>query len=1054
MGRNQLELSHFYYLLRLVVIAALYYGSGKLVATYVFIDFEVPFIWPPAGIALAAVLIGGYHYLPGIVFGSLLLMLTSGFSALPALGAAMGSVLGAFLGAYLLRLAPWFDDSMERIKYVIGFVVIGAVLSSIPEAAARVLILQGDGLSVIHSPLFIFGKWWLAQFMGVLIITPVALLWSVHRIKGESTARLIEAAALLILLGFASTQSYTFGLLERDAAPVSYLVFPFIIWAAVRFSVRGAATAVFIVTSAVIFDVVRRYGDFNNAYPLMDMNHTHVFLALVALSALLTAAAVHERRPDEKGLGLRDEVYGALLESAGAQIFIIDPETRRISEASSGVEKTLGYSSSEIIGMSIDDIERPGGEKQGEAEGGLNLRDEKFFRRKDGTFLPVVTSSGLIEYGGRKQVMCVVRDVSEPGPPSAEQTPDDSEEMNKMLFESLLYGAAKCELVYMEDEKPVDSRILDVNSAYETLTGIKREDAVGKRVSVLFNLNKDPNLDLIDAIVSRGKPTHFDTYFKPLNKHFNVSILPSKRGRYTAIYHDITLNKVVEVALRESEERLELTLRSIRDGVVALDSKGRIVFANRAGRQYLELMGDAEVGERLTHLGKFPIEDLIKHSGVGKTFHEITLEEDSERVFEVSSQSMDESNSAKGEVLVIREVTEERAIRKSIEGQSRLAAVGQLAAGIAHDFNNILTVMIGYIDLVLYSKSIPENVRSNLNLVIDQGKKASKLISQILDFSRRSVSERLRLDLLPFLKDNLKLFERTIPESVRIVTEFYPGEYWVLGSSPQLQQILTNLAANAGDAMPGGGKLFISLRHVDLPDKKSLPFPQMSTGRWVKLSISDTGSGISKEHIPHIFEPFFTTKGPGEGTGLGLAQVYGLVKQHEGFIDVESDGMSGTTFNIYLPPPTSAPQHEEEETDESTKILKGGGETILLVEDEPLVLETTKNMLEGLGYNVLTASNGKEALEIFYNKRSEIDLVVTDMVMPEVDGAALLRELKETAPHQKALVMTGYPLGEESRNLLTQGRVKWIQKPLDLIELSRIIGSLLTTREADVINHS
>ena len=333
--------------------------------------------------------------------------------------------------------------------------------------------------------------------------------------------------------------------------------------------------------------------------------------------------------------------------------------------------------------------------------------------------------------------------------------------------------------------------------------------------------------------------------------------------------------------------------------------------------------------------------------------------------------------------MVIRETTQERAVREKVEEQDRLAAMGQLAAGIAHDFNNILTSIIGYSQLLSMRPDTPGPAKGHLQQIVSQGSRAAQLVRQILDFSRKTAVERQPLDLVLLLKEAVKLLERTIPESIQIVAEWSDNEYVVEANLTQLQQVITNLAVNAKDAMPNGGELRIKLSSLHLDPEERPPLPEMEPGDWAVWTVSDTGAGMPAEVLKHIYEPFFTTKQPGEGTGLGLAQVYGIVKQHKGTIEVESELGQGTTFRIYLPQTgqAKAPLQQEE-----AYIPTGDGETILVVEDESVVRQVVRSMLEDRGYRVITASNGQNALEVYESHCDEVQLVVTDLVMPEMGG--------------------------------------------------------------------
>jgi CheY-like chemotaxis protein len=339
-----------------------------------------------------------------------------------------------------------------------------------------------------------------------------------------------------------------------------------------------------------------------------------------------------------------------------------------------------------------------------------------------------------------------------------------------------------------------------------------------------------------------------------------------------------------------------------------------------------------------------------------------------------------------------------------------------------------------------------------LQRIIQQGQRAATLIRQILDFSRQSVTEKRPIDLAAFLKETIKLLERTISEDIRIVLEIEPNSYnaYTLNGDPtQIQQVLANLAVNARDAMPVGGVMQFRLTHFTLNPDEQPPYPEMSPGPWMLLSVSDTGVGISPEALPRIFEPFFTTKDVGKGTGLGLAQVFGIITQHEGYIDVQTEFGKGTKFIIYLPAMSllskTTLQTAETETSE------GHGELILLVEDDVAVLEVTRVMIENLGYRVITAANGRQALEAYDDYHPEIALVLTDITMPEMGGVTLAQSLQAKYPAVKVIALTGYPLEAGSKESMDQGVIDWLQKPLNRHQLAQTLRQSLTIEPRNAV---
>ncbi len=508
------------------------------------------------------------------------------------------------------------------------------------------------------------------------------------------------------------------------------------------------------------------------------------------------------------------------------------------------------------------------------------------------------------------------------------------------------------------------------------------------------------------------------------------------------VVSDITKRKLAEEALAAEQERMAVTLRSINDGVIAVDANRRVVLANPVGRKYLAMLTTADVGSVLTNLGGIALDDILAVASEANNLFELELQESPKRIFEVAAQKTDTDQHIRGWVLIIRDVTEKRAIEESVHQQERLAAVGQLAAGIAHDFNNILTSMIGIAELSADLPDLPPIVTQDMKRISELGQQAARLTRQILDFGRKSISEKQPISLDDFVKETAKLLNRTISENIRIELDIASREFICNADPTQMQQILTNLAINAQDAMPGGGILTFRLARLTLPDNEPPPIPELTAGDWIALSISDTGTGITPEHQTHLFEPFFTTKEVGKGTGLGLAQVYGIVKQHEGFIEVNSQLNEGTTFTLYFPALPAQQEMALAFTKKET-VPMGSGELILLVEDNPTVLSVTQLILEKSGYRVVTATNGQQALEIYDQHREKIQLVLTDITMPEMGGTALCKALHARDTNLKVVAMTGYPLNEGFEALSSEGFTNWLAKPLSLDKVARVIFEAL-----------
>jgi PAS domain S-box-containing protein len=506
-------------------------------------------------------------------------------------------------------------------------------------------------------------------------------------------------------------------------------------------------------------------------------------------------------------------------------------------------------------------------------------------------------------------------------------------------------------------------------------------------------------------------------------------------------------------ALRESEERFRSIYENSTIGMYRTNPEGEILLANPALVKMLGFASLEELQERnLEEKGfgsDYPrreFKEIIEREGkvTGYISHWKTKDDRQMYVRESAKAFKD----PEGRVLyyegTVEDITDRMQMQKQLERQERLAAVGQLASGIAHDFRNILSTMILYAQLSLQVPDTSDSVAKNLQIIVDEAQKAADLVQQILDFSRQSMIERQPMDLGSFLGEVLAVLGRTIPEHISLIYQAHPGRYPIKADEGRLQQVITNLTINARDAMPEGGELRFRVFQETFADEADVPVLDMPPGEYVCLDVTDTGTGMTPEVQAHLFEPFFTTKDVDKGTGLGLAQVYGIVRQHEGFIHVETEPGKGSTFRIYLPRHAEAQAQEQQ----VPRLKEGAGERVLLVEDQENLRSASVEMLETLGYRVLAAENGREALNICRETNQEeqarLDLVITDLVMPEMGGKQLIRELQELEPDFPVMAVTGYALKEtDLSDLEDLGFAAVIRKPFKLEEIAQLIQSLL-----------
>jgi two-component system, cell cycle sensor histidine kinase and response regulator CckA len=370
----------------------------------------------------------------------------------------------------------------------------------------------------------------------------------------------------------------------------------------------------------------------------------------------------------------------------------------------------------------------------------------------------------------------------------------------------------------------------------------------------------------------------------------------------------------------------------------------------------------------------------------------------------------------------------------------KMEAVGTLAGGIAHDFNNVLQVALGYSELILADEDLPQRYRIDLQKIHESARRGADLVQRLLTFSRKTDIKPQPINLNYRVKDLTKMLERTIPKMIEIQLSLSEDLVTINADPTQLDQILMNLAVNARDAMPEGGKLLLETAKVSIDEEFVRTHLEAKLGPHVLLTVTDTGSGIDKDTLQHIFEPFYTTKGVGAGTGLGLAMVHGIVRHHGGHIKCYSEPGKGTTFKIYFPALIS--EEEEAQTIERP-MPRGGSETILLVDDEEFIRDLGSRILTKAGYKVITASDGKEALEVYQHSSDKISLVILDLIMPKMGGKQCLEGLMGLNPSIKVIMASGYSANGPTKDALSAGARGFVNKPYDIRQVLEVVRRVL-----------
>jgi PAS domain S-box-containing protein len=641
----------------------------------------------------------------------------------------------------------------------------------------------------------------------------------------------------------------------------------------------------------------------------------------------------------------------------------------------------------------------------------------------------------------------------------AEEALRDSEERYRALVE------ASPDVIFSVSIE--DGTITSLNPAFEKITGWPNEKWLGKPFSSIIHsddLPIDKEKEKFEQVLRGEVTAPFELRVPSKSGEFLVGEFVAapeiKDGKVVSLFgfvRDITERKRAEEALRKSEERYRTILEGIEDGCFEVDLAGNFTFFNDSMCRISalssdELMGmnyqeytSAETGDKMYKV----FNEVYKTGKPGKIMdYEVIRKDGNKYVLELSTSLVRDPGT--GEAIgfrgVVRDVTERKRAeeeKKTLEAQlqqaKKMESIGTLSGGIAHDFNNLLMGILGNVSLALLETDSSEPQYERLENIKQHVQDAAELTKQLLGFARGGKYQVKPIDLNELVGKSSKMFGRTKKE-ITIHSEFQEG-IWMVDADPgQIEQILLNLYVNAWHAMPGGGTLYLKTENVTLDESYIKPFI-VAPGNYVRTSVTDTGVGMDKETQQRIFDPFFTTKEMGRGTGLGLASAYGIVKNHGGLINVYSEEGRGTTFTVYLP----ASEAEEAVIEESKK-YEGSStrtETVLLVDDEGMIIDVGSQMLRKIGCKVLVARGGKEAIEEYKLHKDSIDIVILDMIMPEMGGGETYDLLKGINPDVKVLLSSGYSLSGEAEEILKRGCNGFIQKPFNMEQLSRKIGEIL-----------
>jgi two-component system, cell cycle sensor histidine kinase and response regulator CckA len=503
-------------------------------------------------------------------------------------------------------------------------------------------------------------------------------------------------------------------------------------------------------------------------------------------------------------------------------------------------------------------------------------------------------------------------------------------------------------------------------------------------------------------------------------------------------------------ALQESEERYRSLVDNLHMGIALIDREFTVVMANAARNRVLRGMINDAKGLKCFRAWE-PSDRVCSHcpavaamaTGLAAEVDtEVMSPEGGSHILRVRAfPTFDMDHQVNGCIEVVEDITDHRRLEMQLRQAAQLEAIGRLAGGVAHDFNNLLTAMIAYSDVVLQQMPIDDPSRDKVVQITYAAERAAVLTRQLLTFGRKQVLDVRVLDLNAVIADLARMLRRLVGEDVELVTRYDPVLARVKADRSQIEQVLMNLAINARDAMPKGGRLSVETSNAVLDDEYCHRHPQVESGDYVRFVVSDTGIGMDAGTLSQIFDPFFTTKEAGKGTGLGLSMVYGIVQQHRGHLRVESEPSRGTLFSVYLP--ACHESEEEVQTVPAGEMRRGGHETVLVVEDESIVRNVACEVLELLGYAVLSAADPESAIRLSEEFTGRIHLLVADVVLPGMDAGRLYSLLHVNRRDMKVLYVSGYPEATFAHCGILNPGVSFLHKPFTFETLSAKVRQVL-----------
>jgi PAS domain S-box-containing protein len=912
-------------------ITATYVVAANLGFLVAIVHPVVASVWPPAGLALAVLLLFGPRWWPGIFVGALVANALMGIPLPAATVIAVGNTLAAAWGASTLRRLD-FQLGLHRIRDALVLIGFGALCAPLIAATIGTLSLHLAANAPADHLAAIWLNWWSGDSIGVMLVTPLLAVWMRRHVPDLTGRQIAEMALLVASLLMVSV------VLTGVLHGYKYAIFPLVSWAAIRYGPRGASLATVLVAAVAIWHTVQGVGPFIGTGG-EGLWRLQLFLALLTTGSLVVGAMAGALRASE----LR---FRRMFEHAGVGIVVVQADGR-IAEANPAFHGMLRFSPAELAGRTLADITHQDDWAVDKTiirelyAGQLApYRVVKRYLRKDGTlFWGKLTATHIPDGGdGPGCSIGLVEDISEQRA-AEEALARDEEELRRttQLLQTLI-DAAPLAILAVDPQGCVRSW----NHAAEQMFGWSAAEVIGQ-------------------IVPFVPPQALEAFRSSLRGVLDGEALTGLQVR-----------------------------RNRRDGIVI---------------------------------------DL--------------------RICAAPTRAPD--GTVDGIIVIAEDVTERKSLGEQLKQAQKMEAIGQLTGGIAHDFNNILTIVMTNATLLADQIALDQmDMRGEVTDLQRAALRGAELVRKLMTFSRRRDLELSPVNLADVLGDAERALRRLLPKSIDVSSQIADaGPFTVEADVGAIEQILFNLATNGRDAMPEGGTLRLAVYRAWLDQEHRRTHGWGTPGEYIVIAVSDTGCGMSPETRGRVFEPFFTTKEVGKGTGLGMAMVYGLVKQHNGYIGVYSEPGHGTTFRLYFPAVTACTQAWAAPADPAASV--GGTERILIVDDEDGIRRSAGRVLRRSGYVVEEAADGEKALALLGTAENPFDLVLSDLVMPRMGGLALRETVLARGDGTRVLLMSGYTTEDVRALRAAQPGLGFLHKPWTVTDLLRRVRGIL---DEPAITHS